>query len=46
MWSKDDHKQCTMLSSKAFLLFINQKLEQMKWMAKWLEQEDGKEISA
>jgi hypothetical protein len=26
------------------LLF--RKKEQMKWMAKWLEQEDGKEISA
>jgi hypothetical protein len=22
-------------------LFINQKLEQMKWMARWQEQEDG-----
>jgi hypothetical protein len=27
-------------------LLINKKLEQMKWMAMWLEQEDGKEISA
>jgi hypothetical protein len=39
-WSIEDHYRCTMYSSKAFSL-LSKKIEQVKWMAMWQEQESG-----